>query len=124
MRLTLARLCVAAALVGMPLTGCTDLDGLVNVPGPVGSGISIRVNADPSSSYVAAGASVTLSVAVTNPTGGVPTYAWTASGGQLSSTGGNPVVWTAPSTPGTYNVQVYVTAGGSTAPGAVRFIVQ
>jgi len=124
MRRSLARLCFAAMLVGMPLTGCTDLNGLVNVPLPTGNGISIRLNADPSSSYVAAGSSVTLSVDVTNPTGGVPSYAWTASGGQLSSYGGNPVVWTAPSTPGTYTVQVNVTAAGASAPGAIRFIVQ
>jgi hypothetical protein len=110
-------------LVGMPLAGCTDLDGLVTVPNPTG-GISIRLNADPSSTYVAGGASVTLSVAVTNPTGGSVVYAWTASGGQLSSSGGNPVVWTAPSTPGTYTVQVNVSAGGTSAPGAIRFIVQ
>jgi hypothetical protein len=111
-------------LVGMPLTGCTDLNGLVNVPSPVGNDISIRLNADPSSRYVAAGASVTLSVDVTNPNGGTVTYAWVANGGQLSSNGGNPVVWTAPSTPGTYTVQVNVSAGAASKPGAVIFIVQ
>lgn len=124
MRQSLARLCFVAMLVGAPLAGCTDLDGLVTVPNPVGNGISIRLNADPSSTYVAPGASVTLSVAVTNPTGGQVVYAWTASGGQLSSSGGNPVVWTAPTGAGTYTVQVNVSAGGSSAPGAIRFIVQ
>ncbi|MDB5098260.1 MAG: hypothetical protein JWM80_2681 [Cyanobacteria bacterium RYN_339] len=124
MRRSLVRLCFAAALVGAPLTGCTDLNGLVNVPNPVGNGISIRLNADPSSSYVAADSSVTLSVDVTNPNGGTVSYAWNTNGGSLSSRGGNPVVWTAPSTPGTYTVQVNVTAGGTSAPGAIRFIVQ
>lgn len=118
----------AACLAAPSLGGCTDLAGVLLSPGGIGStsssgGLSIITNADPSSKLVSPGDQVTLSVRVTSGTGSV-TYAWSASGGSLSSSSGNPVVWTAPSAPGNYSIQVTVSDGTNEAPGAFGFTVQ
>jgi hypothetical protein len=117
--------CAAAALASLTMTGCTDAAGLLmQVPGALGSGLSIRMEADPSSTTVTAGQAVTLSVIATNPSGGALTYSWSATGGSLSSTGGSTVRWTAPGAGGSYTVNVSVSNGKDSAPGAYRFTVR
>lgn len=51
-------------------------------------------------------------------------YAWSATGGTLSSTAGRVVMWTPPATPGTYMVNVSVSDGkGGSAEGIQNLIV-
>lgn len=118
---------IALCLGALALTGCTDGNGNPLFPastgfGGSGSSLQIALNANPSSRYVSAGQSVTLSVSASGGSG--LSYSWSATGGSLSSSSSNPVVWTAPSSAGDYVVQVSVGNGSDEASGAIRFTVQ
>jgi uncharacterized protein (TIGR02145 family) len=66
---------------------------------------------------VAAGGTVTVSVAASDPNGDALTYAYTVSGGAISGSGAS-ATWTAPSAGGAYSVTVTVTDGkGSSTSG-------
>lgn len=116
----------AAGLLASLLAGC-DAASLVGASGaltgavPSGGFAITRTNADPSQADVTAGASVTLSVETSKP---ADRYAWSATGGDLSSYVGNPVTWTAPSEAGTYVVDVTASAGGDDARASFRFTVR
>lgn len=58
----------------------------------------------PSTTTVAPGGATTVTCSASDPEGDSLTYAWSAASGTLSSMSGNPVTWTAPSTPGTYTI--------------------
>jgi hypothetical protein len=66
---------------------------------------------------VAAGGTVTVSVAASDPNGDALTYAYTVSGGAISGSGAS-ATWTAPSAGGAYSVSVTVSDGkGGSASG-------
>jgi hypothetical protein len=116
-------LCVFA-LVALPLTGCDGSALLRPDLGDIGgnSGFTnIQTSVNPSTATATPGQSLTLSV---TSTPSADRFSWTATGGQLSSTSGNPVTWTAPSSPGTYNVNVTVYSGTLSAPTSFRFTVR
>ncbi len=67
--------------------------------------------------------SAAVSVNATDPDGDALTYSWSApNGGTITGTTAN-VSWTAPSTPGTYDVTVIVSDGKLTATSTVTFTV-
>jgi len=79
-------------------------------------------------STVEPGGQSRVSVSAHDPEGDPLTYSWSASGGRLSSTTGpGDKTWTAPSTPGTYQVTVSVTdnkPGHSPIGRSVELIVE
>lgn len=127
MRKPFPRALAVVALVALPLTGC---DGaMVLAPGgglsPIGTtGSSFAItatNVDPSTVNVTAGQSLSLSVTTSRT---ADRFSWSATGGQLSSTSGSSVTWTAPSAAGTYRVDVTAYAGAESAPASFRFTVK
>jgi hypothetical protein len=120
--LRLTRALAALALCALPLAGCdaSGLGGLLTPGTPAGGGIAItQTNADPSQSSVSPGDKITLSVTANHDYGVF--YQWTASDGTLSSTTGNPVVWTAPASSGT-RCQINVTASDQTGSNTATFV--
>lgn len=71
------------------------------------------------------GTTATLSCEASTDTGSALTYAWSATGGTLSSTAGKVAQWTAPLTVGTYVISVSVSDGSqtSTATSSLSVIV-
>jgi hypothetical protein len=61
-------------------------------------------------STVSTGEDTTISLTATDPDGDTLTYSWTATDGDITGTGSS-VVWTPPSTPGTYIITVTVSDG-------------
>lgn len=130
MRARLFALLLAAPLA---LTGC-DAAGslLVPVTSSGGSGFGsgsgatsgslaiTRTSADPSKTTVAKGETLRLSVEANQQSA---TFSWTATGGTLSPSGAS-ASWTAPSTTGTYTVNVTARYNGAEAPASFRFNVQ
>jgi hypothetical protein len=128
MRARLFALLLAAPLA---LTGC-DAAGTLLVPvtsggnsgivtgGTSGSLAITRTSADPSNTTVAKGETLKLTVEA-NQQGA--TFSWTATGGSLSPAGST-ASWTAPSTTGTYTVNVTARYNGAEAPASFRFNVQ
>jgi hypothetical protein len=108
-------------LVTVCLTGCT-LPNTLPPSNSSGALVITQTNSDPSSVNVVAGESLRLSVA-TNKGSGLTTQ-WSADGGILSSSAGNPVSWVAPGTPGTYHVDVTVSDGAQQASAEFRFVVK
>lgn len=118
---------IAATLLGAMLTGC-DAASLVGAsgalngqPGSTGGFSITRTNADPSKITVAPGDAVTLSVETSKP---ADRYAWSTTGGELSSYIGNPVTWTAPDSPGAYVINVIASKDGDDATASFRFTVR
>jgi hypothetical protein len=68
------------------------------------------VNATPSD-HVELGGTISLSVVATDQDNDPLTFTWQAASGTLSATTGTSVVWTAPSTEGSYSVTVSATDG-------------
>jgi len=79
--------------------------------------LQVTVSADPSTVW--SDSSSTIRATVTTSDGSSPTisYSWTATGGSLSSTTGNPVTWRAPtvSSQTTYRISVTASASGYTS---------
>lgn len=115
------------ALVALPLTGCDGAmvlspGGGLSPVGTTGSGFAItQTNVDPSMVNVTAGQALSLSVTTSRT---ADRFSWSASGGELSSTSGSSVTWTAPASAGTYNVNVTAYSGVDTAPASFRFVVK
>jgi len=65
---------------------------------------------NPSATEVARGGNCTVTCVASDPDNDALTYAWTATDGAISGTGGT-VTWTAPTTEGTYTVTVTVSDG-------------
>ena len=83
------------------------------------------VTANPST--VGSGGRSTITCVASDPDGDSLSYTWEATGGSVPSSG-NPVIWTAPSAPGSYTIKVTVADGrGGTARGScvvnVLFII-
>jgi len=101
--------------VTVSASGYTSYSGYVNVTVAPKS-LQCTVSADPGT--VRSGGSSTVRATVTVSDGSSPSvsYSWTATGGSLSSTTGNPVTWTAPSASSqtTYRISVTVSASGYT----------
>jgi len=95
------------------------------------SSTTLTVNLTASPSTVVAGktTSITASASVTSGTyssgssSGTFIYSWSANGGTFSSTSSNPVSWTAPATPGTYQITVSVSNGSSSGSNSLNIIV-
>jgi hypothetical protein len=129
MRARLLAMLIAAPLLASSLAGCDAATSLL-VPittgatmGTGGSGGSlaiIRTSADPSKTNVAKGETLKLTVEANRM--GVNFY-WTASGGDLNASGSS-ATWTAPSSAGTYTVNVRANDGTDEASAAFRFTVK
>ena len=64
-----------------------------------------------------------LSVVARDIEGSELSYMWSSSTGQLSSTSGSSVQWTAPGTPGTFEITVTVSDGGNSTEGRITLVV-
>ena len=64
-----------------------------------------------------------LSVVARDIEGSELSYVWSSSSGQLSSTTGSSVQWTAPGTPGTFEITVTVSDGGNSTEGRITLVV-
>ena len=92
------------------LSGCGDEDATIYVPEPV-----ITASISPSSDSTSSGGILTL-VAIAETSGELPlSYSWSAEQGSFSTATGDTTRWTAPETPGFYDVSVIVTDGQNVA---------
>ncbi len=85
----------------------------------------VSINVSPAST-ISLESYATISCDATTPTGNTITFRWTddPNGGHLSSTTGNPVTWTAPSTAGTYTVNVEANDTKTTVSSSVSIDVK
>lgn len=121
---------VLAGLGGLLLAGCfvsvTDGTGNQLVPGTTtpsaNNPIINALTANPTN--VTKGQAITVSIRAQDPKQQPLDYAWSATGGTLSTTTGQLVQWIPPTEPGTYTINVLVSngTGGSTA-GSLNLVV-
>lgn len=113
----------AFALLAIPLAGCDGTAALRPDVGRIGGEgfTNIQTNIEPSTTTVTPGQTLKLSV-TTTPS--ATRFSWSATGGQLSSTSGSSVTWTAPAAIGSYTVNVTAFSGTSSAPASFRFTVR
>lgn len=110
------------SLMLFSLTGCAGEDGAQGPAGPAGTNppsppIITAVIAAPDS--IGTGGYTTIFVQAYDPNGDAMTYAWSATGGTLSSTNAPYITWTAPSELGLYQVSVTVSDADGSDDGSV-----
>jgi hypothetical protein len=120
----LALKALAAVVLTIPLGGCPlAMDALGGPPVLTGGKFAnVRTNLDPEKKNVAAGEVVTLWV-TTNLDGGGLAYQWSATGGQLSSTSGQTVQWTAGGS-GNVRVTCVISSGEDSTRAEYLFTVR
>ncbi|OGC07623.1 hypothetical protein A2526_00755 [candidate division WOR-1 bacterium RIFOXYD2_FULL_36_8] len=91
--------------------------------------LTVSLTASPSSVVVGKTATISCSASVTSGSSSSSvssenfTYSWSANGGTFSSTSSNPVTWTAPSTPGTYQITVRASNRSVSGSNSLNIIV-
>ena len=103
-----AFLALSVLLVGL-LAACGSVGG---DGGPEGEPLAVSVTAEPTSMEV--GGTVALTATVSGEGAEASEVTWSAAEGSLSADAGAAVSWTAPATPGTYEVTAALTGGGTT----------
>lgn len=116
-------------LLGGCLVTVPGSPGTVVVPGSqtvapasVTNPIITSFTANPTTLKV--GQPLTVQIEAVSPSGRTLQYVWSATAGTLSATAGKLIVWSAPTTPGTYSVLVSVTDGvGGQAAASLNITV-
>ena len=115
---------LAGLVLTVPLGGCPlDAASLGGPPTLAGGTITnVRTNLDPAKSSVTSGEVITLWVETNLPASGLG-YQWSATGGSLSSFGGQQVQWTAGGA-GRVRVSCVITSGSDTKVAEYLFTVR